>query len=39
VVEERIDPELIAGIRIILNDELQFDGSLKHKLNRALGSA
>jgi F0F1-type ATP synthase delta subunit len=38
VVEERIDPELIAGIRIILNDELQFDGSLKNKLNRALGN-
>jgi F0F1-type ATP synthase delta subunit len=39
VVEERIDPELIAGIRIVLNDELQFDGSLKNKLNRALGNA
>jgi F0F1-type ATP synthase delta subunit len=38
VVESRIDPELIAGVRIILNDELQFDGSLKNKLNRALGS-
>lgn len=39
VVEERIDPDLIAGIRIILNDELQFDGSLKTKLNRALRGA
>jgi F0F1-type ATP synthase delta subunit len=39
VVEERIDPELIAGIKIILNDEMQFDGSLKNKLNRVLGSA
>jgi F0F1-type ATP synthase delta subunit len=38
VVEERIDSELIAGIRIILDDELQFDGSLKNKLNRALGA-
>jgi len=38
VVVERIDPELIAGIRIILNDELQFDGSLKNKLNKALGN-
>ena len=38
VVEERIDPDLIAGIKIILNDELQFDGSLKNKLNRVLGS-
>jgi F0F1-type ATP synthase delta subunit len=39
VVEERIDPDLIAGIKIILNDEVQFDGSLKNKLSRALGSA
>jgi F0F1-type ATP synthase delta subunit len=38
VVEERIDPELVAGIKITLNDELQFDGSLKTKLNRVLGS-
>ncbi|HUC31553.1 MAG TPA: F0F1 ATP synthase subunit delta [Candidatus Paceibacterota bacterium] len=38
VVEERIDTELVAGIKIILNDELQFDGSLKHKLDRMLGS-
>jgi F0F1-type ATP synthase delta subunit len=39
VVEEHLDPELIAGIKIILNDELQFDGSLKNKLNKVLGSA
>jgi F0F1-type ATP synthase delta subunit len=39
MMEERIDPDLIAGIKIILNDELQFDGSLKNKLNRVLGSA
>lgn len=38
VVEERIDPELIAGIRITVNDETQFDGSLKNKLNKALGN-
>jgi F0F1-type ATP synthase delta subunit len=38
MVEERIDPDLIAGIKIILNDEMQFDGSLKNKLNRVLGS-
>jgi F0F1-type ATP synthase delta subunit len=38
VVEERIDPELIAGIKIVLNDELQFDGSLKNKLNKVLGT-
>ena len=39
VIEERIDPELIAGIKITVNDELQFDGSLRNKLNRALGSS
>jgi F0F1-type ATP synthase delta subunit len=38
VVEERIDPELIAGVKITVNDEMQFDGSLKTKLNKALGS-
>ncbi len=39
VVEERVDPDLIAGIKIVLDDELQFDGSLKNKLNQVLGSA
>lgn len=39
VVEERINPDLIAGIKVILNDEMQFDGSLKNKLNGILGSA
>jgi F0F1-type ATP synthase delta subunit len=33
VVEERIDPALVAGVKIILDDELQFDGSLKGKLD------
>ena len=39
VVEERVNPDLIAGIKVIVNDEMQFDGSLKNKLNRVLGSA
>jgi F0F1-type ATP synthase delta subunit len=39
VVEKRIEPELIAGVKITLNDELQFDGSLKKKLDSALRSA
>lgn len=34
VVEHAIDPTLIAGIRIILNDEMQFDGSLRGKLDK-----
>ena len=38
VVERRIEPELIAGVKIIVDDELQFDGSLKKKLDRALRS-
>lgn len=32
-VEEKIDPALIAGVRITVNDELQYDGSLRHKLD------
>lgn len=39
VVETRIDPELIAGIRVIMNDELQFDGSLRGKLDKIFNSA
>lgn len=38
VVVKRIDPDLIAGVKITINDELQFDGSLKNKLNKVLGS-
>ena len=38
IVEHRIDPGLIAGIRITVNDEMQFDGSLRNKLNKALGT-
>jgi len=34
VVEEEIDPELIAGVRIIVDDEQQFDGSLRGKLDK-----
>jgi len=34
VVERTIDPALIAGIRILVNDEMQFDGSLRGKLDK-----
>jgi F0F1-type ATP synthase delta subunit len=34
VVQKDISPELVAGIRVIIDDELQFDGSLKGKLDR-----
>lgn len=37
VVVERTDPSLVAGVRITVNEELQFDGSLKRKLDRAFG--
>jgi F0F1-type ATP synthase delta subunit len=39
VVERRIDPDLIAGVQITVNDEMQFDGSLRNKLNKVLGTA
>ncbi len=38
VVERRINPDLVAGVKITVNDEMQFDGSLKTKLNNVLGS-
>jgi F0F1-type ATP synthase delta subunit len=33
-IEEKINPELIAGVKITINDEKQFDGSLKRKLDK-----
>ncbi len=33
VIEERVDPGLVAGMRIFLDDEREFDGSLAGKLN------
>lgn len=38
VIEEKIDPELVAGVRIIVDDETQFDGSLRGKLDRLFSS-
>ena len=32
VIKEKINPELIAGIKIIINNSKQFDGSMKSKL-------
>lgn len=34
IVNEKINPELIAGIKIIINDSKQFDGSLQSKLQK-----
>ena len=36
VVKEKINPELIAGIKIIINDSEQFDGSLQSKLRKII---
>ena len=36
VVKEKINPELIAGIKIIINNEKQFDNSMLSKLNNIL---
>lgn len=33
VIEEKVDPKLIAGMRVILDDTVQFDGSLQRKLD------
>jgi F0F1-type ATP synthase delta subunit len=34
VIEEKINPELVAGIKITVNEERQFDWSLKRKLDK-----
>lgn len=34
IVKEKINPELIAGIKIIINDSKQFDASMQSKLSR-----
>jgi len=34
VISYRTDPRLIAGIRILIDDEKEFDGSLKGKLDK-----
>ncbi len=38
VVTESIDSTLVAGIRVTMNDEMVFDGSLKTKLNAMFGN-
>lgn len=36
-VEKKIDPALVAGVKITINDELQFDGSFSKKLKALFG--
>ncbi|TSC73549.1 MAG: hypothetical protein G01um101470_28 [Parcubacteria group bacterium Gr01-1014_70] len=33
-IEERLRPELVSGIRLVVDGEKEFDGSLKRKLDR-----
>lgn len=33
IVKTELHPELVAGARIIINDDLEYDASLKHKLD------
>ena len=33
ILEEKVDPAIVAGIKVTVNDERQFDGSLATKLN------
>ncbi len=37
-IEERINPGLIAGIKVTANDEAQFDASLRSKLDSVFGA-
>jgi F0F1-type ATP synthase delta subunit len=37
VVTYTIDADLIAGIRLVVNDEMQFDGTMKAKLDKLFG--
>jgi F0F1-type ATP synthase delta subunit len=36
IVNEKINPELIAGIKIIINESKQFDASMQSKLQKIL---
>lgn len=36
-IEYKVRPELVAGLKIIMNDETEFDGSLKRKLDKLFG--
>ncbi len=36
VINEKIKPELIAGVKIIINDSKQFDASMQSKLQRII---
>ena len=33
IIEEKVDPEIVAGVKITLDDTRQYDGSLARKIN------
>jgi F0F1-type ATP synthase delta subunit len=37
-IEEKINPSLVAGIKVTANDEMQFDASLRRKLDTVFGT-
>jgi F0F1-type ATP synthase delta subunit len=37
-IEEKINPSLVAGVKITANDEMQFDASLRRKLDAVFGT-
>lgn len=37
IVRETVDPTLIGGVKILIDDELQFDASLRRKLGNLFG--
>ena len=37
IVKEKINPELIAGVKVIINDSKQFDASMQNKLQNIYG--
>lgn len=36
IVKEKINPELIAGVKIVINESKQFDASMQSKLSKIL---
>lgn len=34
VIEEKVEPSIVAGVRIVINDEEQFDATLGRKLRK-----
>jgi F0F1-type ATP synthase delta subunit len=33
-VEEKVDPSIVGGVKVLVNDEIQFDGTLKRKIDK-----